>query len=217
MYDPIDVAQYSEEEFRAAVHAAENWGTYVTVHAYTPRAIQTAIRGGVKVIDHGQLMDEETARMMAENDIWLSAQAFLDNEFTNPMTGSARVKQLEVIAGTDTAFRLASEYGLKVAWGSDILFEPTATANQGAILATMATWYSPAEVLRMATRTNAELLALSGPRNPYPGTLGVVAEGALADLLLVDGNPLEDLELIADPHTNFLVIMKDGEIVKDSR
>ncbi|NKI35595.1 amidohydrolase family protein [Wenzhouxiangella sp. XN79A] len=217
MYDPIDVAQYSEEEFRAAVHAAENWGTYVTVHAYTPRAIQTAIRGGVKVIDHAQLMDEETARMMAENDIWLSGQAFLDNQFSNPMTGEARVKQLEVSAGTDNAFRLAKEYGLKVAWGSDILFNPTATENQGAILATMTTWYSPAEVLRIATSTNAELLALSGPRNPYPGTLGVVAEGALADLLLVDGNPLDDLELIADPHGNFLVIMKDGVVVKDSR
>lgn len=217
MYDPIDVAQYSEEEFRAAVHAAENWGTYVTVHAYTPRAIQTAIRGGVKVIDHAQLMDEETARMMAEKDIWLSGQAFLDNKFSNPMTGAARVKQLEVSAGTDNAFRLAREYGLKVAWGSDILFDPTATVNQGAILTTMTTWYSPAEVLRIATSTNAELLALSGPRNPYPGTLGVVAEGALADLLLVDGNPLDDIELIADPHANFLVIMKDGEIVKDSR
>lgn len=89
--------------------------------------------------------------------------------------------------------------------------------NQGAILTTMTTWYSPAEVLRIATSTNAELLALSGPRNPYPGALGVVAEGALADLLLVDGNPLDDIELIADPHANFLVIMKDGEIVKDSR
>lgn len=121
-YDPIDVAQYSEEEFRAAVHAAENWGTYVTVHAYTPRAIRAAIRGGVKVIDHGQLLDEETTRMMAENDIWLSGQAFLDNKFANPTTGAARVKQLEVSAGTDNAFRLAKEYGVKVAWGTDILF-----------------------------------------------------------------------------------------------
>ena len=67
----------------------------------------------------------------------------------------------------------------------------------------------------MATATNAELLALSGPRNPYPGKLGVVEEGALADLLLVDGNPLEDIKLVADPAKNFVVIMKDGRIYKN--
>lgn len=214
-YDPIDVAQYSEEEFRAAVDAAENWGTYVTVHAYTPRAIQAAIRGGVKVIDHGQLMDEDTAKLMAKNGIWLSSQAFLDNEFANPMTGDARVKQLEVVAGTDNAFRLAKQYKLKVAWGTDILFDPAMTVNQGAILTTMTQWFTPAEVLQMATATNAELLALSGPRNPYPGKLGVVEQGALADLLLVDGNPIANIELIAEPAENFVVIMKDGKIYKD--
>lgn len=214
-YDPIDVAQYSEEEFRAAVDAAENWGTYVTVHAYTPRAIQAAIRGGVKVIDHGQLMDEDTAKLMAKNGIWLSSQAFLDNEFANPMTGDARVKQLEVVAGTDMAFRLAKKYKLKVAWGTDILFNPAMTVNQGAILTTMTQWFTPAEVLQMATGTNAELLALSGPRNPYPGKLGVVEQGALADLLLVDGDPIANIELIAEPAKNFVVIMKDGKIYKD--
>ncbi|MCF8016494.1 MAG: amidohydrolase family protein, partial [Chromatiaceae bacterium] len=83
-------------------------------------------------------------------------------------------------------------------------------------LAAMARWYTPAEALRMATADNAELLALSGPRSPYEGKLGVVEEGALADLLLVDGNPLEDLSLVADPANNFLVIMKDGWIYKNS-
>lgn len=101
MYDPIDVSQYTEEEFRAAVEAAENWGTYVTVHAYTPRAIQTAIRGGVKVIDHAQLLDESTAKLMAKKGIWYSSQAFIDNEYSNPMTGEGRVKQLTMFAGTD--------------------------------------------------------------------------------------------------------------------
>ncbi len=77
-YDPIDVAQYSEGELRAAVEAAENWGTYVAVHAYTPRAVQAAVRAGVKLIEHGQLMDEPAARLMAERGVWLSAQAFID-------------------------------------------------------------------------------------------------------------------------------------------
>jgi imidazolonepropionase-like amidohydrolase len=78
-YDPIDVSQYTEPEFRAAVDAAENWGTYVAVHAYTPRAIRTAIRAGVRCIEHGQLMDEATANLIADNDIWLSTQPFLAN------------------------------------------------------------------------------------------------------------------------------------------
>ena len=87
--------------------------------------------------------------------------------------------------------------------------------QQGAILASLVRWYSPDEALAMATSTNAELLALSGKRNPYPGKLGVVEEGALADLLLVDGNPLENLQLVANPSKNFLVIMKDGRIYKN--
>lgn len=83
-YDPLDVAQYTEAEFRAAVEAAENWGTYVTVHAYTPKAIQTAIAGGVKCIEHGQLADEASAKLMAEKGIWWSLQPFLDDEDANP-------------------------------------------------------------------------------------------------------------------------------------
>ncbi len=217
MYDPIDVSQYTEEEFRAAVEAAGNWGTYVTVHAYTPRAIQAAIRAGVKCIDHGQLLDEETAKLMAEKGVWLSTQPFLDNEFANAQKSpEARAKQLEVSAGTDRAYALAKKYKLKTAWGTDILFDPRMPATQGAQLATLTRWYTPAEILRMATSTNAQLLALSGPRNPYPGALGVVEEGALADLLLVDGDPTADIRLVADPQRNFLVIMKDGRIYKNT-
>lgn len=214
-YDPIDVSQYSEEEFKAAVGAAENWGTYVSVHAYTPRAIQMALRSGVKVIEHAQLMDEPTAKMMAERKAWFSSQAFINNEYSNPQTGAAREKQLQVAKGTDEAFRLAKKHKIKVAWGTDILFNPKMTKNQGAILTTMVRWYTPAEVLKMATSTNAELLALSGPRNPYPGKLGVIEEGALADLLLVNGNPLENISLIANPDENFALIMKDGVIYKN--
>ena len=216
-YDPIDVSQYTEAEFRAAVDAAENWGAYVAVHAYTPRAIRTAIRGGVRCIEHGHLMDEATAQLIADNAIWLSTQPFLDNEFSNRMpTPEGEAKASLVYAGTDAAYRFARQYKLKTAWGTDILFDPDDDRNQGAILTTLAQWYSPAEILRMATSVNAELLAMSGPRNPYPGKLGVVEEGALADLILVDGDPIANLKLIADPETNFLIIMKDGRIVKNA-
>lgn len=217
-YDPIDVSQYTEAEFRAAVDSAENWGTYVAVHAYTPRAIQTAMRGGVTCIEHGQLMDEDTAKIMAGEGIWLSSQAFLDNEYANPYPeGSAnRAKQLTMFAGTDTAFGLAKKYNLKTAWGTDILFEPKKTQNQGAILTTMSRWYSNDEILIMATSNNAELLAKSGPRNPYPGRIGVIEANAYADLLLIDGDPIADITLVADPEKNLKLIMKDGRIYKNT-
>src|SRR5579871_50600 len=192
------------------------WGTYVTVHAYTPDAIQTAIAGGVKCIEHGQLADDATAKLMAEKGIWWSLQPFLDDEDATPFPeGSAsRAKLLQMIAGTDNAYKLAKKYKIKTAWGTDTLFDAGLAAKQGKQLAKLVRWYTPAEVLIMATSTNAELLALSGPRNPYPGKLGVVEEGALADLLLVQGNPIANIKLIEDPATNFVVIMKDGKIYK---
>lgn len=118
--------------------------------------------------------------------------------------------------GTDTAYLLAKKYKIKTAWGTDTLFNAGQAARQGAQLTKLLRWYAPAEALIMATSVNAELLALSGPRNPYPGELGVIKEGALADLLLVDGNPLENLKLVEDPAKNFVVIMKDGKVYKDS-
>ncbi len=215
-FDPLDVTQYTPEELRAGVQAAEAWGTYVTVHAYTPDAIQQAIEAGVKCIDHGQLADEASARMMAENGVWWSMQPFLDDEYANPHPAGSpnRAKQLEVSNGTDRAYALAKQYNIKLAWGTDILFDPKMTKYQGAQLAKMVRWFEPPEVLKMATHDNAQLLALSGNRNPYPGALGVVEEGALADLLLINGNPLENINLIADP-ANMSVIMKDGRIYKN--
>lgn len=217
-YDPLDVSQFTEAEFRAAVDAAENWGTYVTVHAYTPRAIQTAIRGGVRCIDHGQLMDEATARIMAEKGIWFSGQPFLDDEDVTPFpAGSAnRAKQLQMTQGTDNAYKLAKQYKLKTAWGTDTLFDAKLATRQGAQLAKMKRWYTPTEVMVMATGTNAELLAMSGLRSPYPAKVGVVEAGAYADLLLVDGNPLENIDLVADAERNFKIIMKDGRIFKNT-
>jgi imidazolonepropionase-like amidohydrolase len=97
-----------------------------------------------------------------------------------------------------------------------VLFSRALAQQQGAILASLVRWYTPSEALIMATSTNAELLALSGKRNPYRGKLGVVEVAALADLLLVDGDPLHDINLVADPAKNFLVIMKDGKIYKNT-
>lgn len=118
--------------------------------------------------------------------------------------------------GTDNAYKLAKQYKLKTAWGTDTLFDAKLATRQGAQLAKMKRWYTPTEVMVMATSTNAELLAMSGLRSPYPAKVGVVEAGAYADLLLVDGNPLENIDLVADAERNFKIIMKDGRIFKNT-
>ena len=215
-FGPLDTTQYTEAELHAAVEAAEDWGTYVAVHAYTPRSIKRAIDAGVLCIEHGHLLDDATAKLMAEKGIWLSIQPFLDDEDANPVhSPMMRTRQLEVIAGTDRAYALAKKYKIKTAFGTDVLFDARLAGRQGAQLAKLVRWYTSGEALKMATGDNGQLLALSGLRSPYPGKLGVVEEGALADLLLVDGNPVENIELISDPARNFVVIMKDGKIFKN--
>jgi imidazolonepropionase-like amidohydrolase len=218
VYDPLDVTQYTVPELRAAVEAAENWGTYAAVHAYTPRAVRQAVEAGVKCIDHGQLLDEPTVALMADKGAWWSLQPFLDDEDVTPFPDGStnRKKQLQMTAGTDNAYRLAKQYRMKTAWGTDTLFDAKVAARQGAQLTKLTRWYTAAEILKLATSGNAELLALSGLRSPYEGKLGVVQEGALADLLLVDGDPIANIKLIENPAQNFRVIMKDGMIYKNA-
>jgi imidazolonepropionase-like amidohydrolase len=216
-FSPLDVSTFTEAEMRAAVEAAENWGTYVTVHAFTPEAIQRSIAAGVKCIEHGFLMDEATAKLIAEKGVWLSTQPLPEALREGFPVGSVqRAKADEVWPGIARTYELAKKYKLKTAWGTDVIFSQALAQQQGAILASLVRWYSPAEALAMATGTNAELLALSGKRNPYPGKLGVVEEGALADLLLVDGDPIANINLVADPNKNFVVIMKDGKVYKNT-
>jgi imidazolonepropionase-like amidohydrolase len=212
----LDASTFTEAELRAAVEAAENWGTYVTVHAYMPEAIQRSIAAGVKCIDHGHLMDDATAKLMAEKGIWLSAQAFPEvMQEAFPPGSNERAKFMEVLAGTDRMFAFVKKYKIKTAWGTDVLFSQALAERQAEQLTAWTTWFSSGEVLVMATGTNGELLALSGKRSPYAGKLGVVEEGALADLLLVDGDPLANIRLLEDPAKNLVVIMKDGRIYKN--
>ncbi|WP_082461605.1 metal-dependent hydrolase family protein [Pedobacter sp. PACM 27299] len=217
-YDPLDVSQFTEAEIKAAVDAADNWGTYVAVHAYTPKAIVAAVHAGVKCIEHAQLMDDATAKLLAQKGVWLSLQPFLDDADANPQPEGSenRKKQLEMTKGTDNAYALAKKYNIKTAWGTDCLFDAKLATRQGAQLAKLVRWYKPFEILRMATSTNAELLALCGKRNPYSeGKLGVIEQGAYADLLLVDGNPIKNIKLIENPEKNFIIIMKNGIIYKN--
>lgn len=212
-YDPIDVTQYTLDEMKAAVEAAEDWGTYVMVHAYTPRAVQRAVEAGVKSIEHGQMLDEETLKLLAEKNVWLSLQNLMDNN--DNMDEQRKEKRKPVLEGQNIVWPLAKKLGVKLAWGTDFLFEPELNKDQNSYIIRLQKWFTNAEILKMITQDNGELLQLSGLRSPYPGKIGVIEEQAYADLILVDGNPLIDLSLITNPEKNFLLIMKNGQVFKN--
>ncbi|TKT69557.1 amidohydrolase family protein [Aquamicrobium sp. LC103] len=216
-YDPIDALQYTEAEMRAAVSAATDWGTYVCVHTYTSAGIQRALASGVKSIEHGQLADEDAVKRMADADAWWSIQPFLADEDANlKQNPEQRAQQEEIAEGTARAVELGRKYNVRMALGTDILFSPNGTATQGRQLVKFSRWYDNAEVLRLLTSGNADLMSLSGPRDPYPAKLGRIEAGAYADILVIDGNPLEDIELIADPDRTMKLILKDGRIHKNT-
>lgn len=216
-YDPIDALQYSEAEMKAAVSAAADWGTYVCVHTYTSAGIRRALACGVKSIEHGQLADEETVKRIADAGAWWSIQPFLADEDANTYASPEQRAQQQMIAdGTARAVELGRKHKVRMALGTDILFNPKGTATQGRQLAKFARWYDAADVLKLLTSGNADLAGLSGPRNPYPGRLGRIEAGAYADILVVDGNPLQEISLIADPERTMKLIMKDGRIHKNT-
>jgi imidazolonepropionase-like amidohydrolase len=216
-YDPLDVLQFLPEEIEAAVLAAADWGTYVQAHVYTPGGIQRCLKAGVRSIEHGHLTDEDSVKMMADAGAVWSMQPFAAE--TRPDMGAgvppgAKVRTLWT--GTDTAYALATKHNVPMGFGTDILFDAALADAQGTYLSYMTRWYTPAQALKQATSDNAFILELSGPRNPYPGALGVIRKGAHADMLLVEGDPTEDLSLVADPDKNFRVIMKAGTVYKNT-
>lgn len=216
-YDPIHTKQFTKAEIEAAVEAAENWGTYVLTHAINNEAVVHSIDAGVKSIEHGHMSTMETLERLKKEGVWLSMQPFMDDEDAPALNELQREKYMSVIHGTDFVYTNAKKLGVKLAFGTDTLFSADLAKRQGAQLAKLKKWFTPFEALKMATCDNAELLALSGKLNPYPeGPLGVIEEGAYADMILVDGNPLEDLDLVGDPENKFLLIMKDGTIYKNA-
>lgn len=212
---PLDMSTFGEEELRAAVAVARDWNTYVTVHAYAPTTVRRAIAAGAACIEHAHLMDDETAEAMADTGVWLSTQPFLSRDDVAEQTGPSFERMNQIFAGTPRVYALARKHGIRTAWGSDLLFSPALAPRQSVMLTHLARWYTNAETLRMATAGNAGLLALSRLRNPYPGPLGVVEPGALADLLVVSGNPLDDIRLLEDPAKTLAVVMKDGRVHKN--
>jgi imidazolonepropionase-like amidohydrolase len=220
-YDPLHTVQGGPEEFEAAVKAAEQWGTYVAVHAYTDTAVRQAVEAGVKCIDHGPFLTEETMQLMAEQGVYLAPTARI--ALTTPEAvgldpnSTTAVKLRQVNEGAKNQLRWAKQYGVKVVFSTDQFGAPEVFPEQSKEFLTLAEHFSPVEILRIATFNVAELLKLSGKLHPYQeGPLGVIEEGAYADLLLVEGDPTRDATLLADYENKIDLIMKDGVIYKNT-
>ena len=230
-YDHLDVMQYTPDELHAGVQAAADWGTYVSVHVYTGAGIRRAIEAGVQVIEHGHLAEEDDVKFMADHGAWLCAQPFIESDHDFPGPASAE-KNRQVCEGVERVFGWALDHGVNIAFGTDLLLDPPKSARQSDMVTRLAALAGgPAAGLRIATSGNAELFRKSGPRDPYQNPtavdrakygdnphvahLGVIAEGAWADLLLVSGDPTQDMSVLGDP-ANLKVIIKDGHIHKNT-
>jgi imidazolonepropionase-like amidohydrolase len=214
--DPLDVIQYTDDEISAAVAAAEAWGTYVAAHVYNSDGARRAVDLGVRSIEHANLIDRDTLQHMANNDVWLSPQVLIFQSELKGMTADQQNKQRQARAGLDSLMRNAAQMNYEnIVFGEDVVTSLDGLARIGEEFALRSRWFEPAEILRQATSKAARLVALSGPRNPY-GKLGVIEPGAVADVLIVEGNPLADLTIFATPDTSLRVIIKDGEIYKNS-
>ena len=204
--DPIWNLQYSEDEMRAIVAEAHSWRTYALAHAYTPEAIARAVRAGVRSIEHGNLIDAETATAMAQADAFLvpTLVTYFKIEELGRALGFPAVSQRKVKDVLDAglaSLEIAKAAGVAIGFGTDLLGETHVHQNEE--FAIRARVLTAAEILRSATLVNASLLGRDGE-------LGVIAPGAFADLLIVDGDPLADVTLLAEPEKNLVAVMKGG-------
>jgi imidazolonepropionase-like amidohydrolase len=222
-FDPIHSVQFTSKELEAAVQAAADWDTYVAVHIYESKGAIRALNAGVKCLDHGHLLNEETIKLIKEKDAWLVPQAFWNDTpasfwvpgmDTIPEALNKKIKP--VLEGTDNVFKLAKRHDVNVGFGSDAYGDLGYESYALTEFTSRTKWYSNLEILKQATTENSKLFSLSGKLNPYAkGKIGVIEEGAYADLLIYNGNPLENMEVIANPKENLKLIMKDGKIYKN--
>ncbi len=213
--DPLDVVEYIPAEIEAAVQAADDYNTYVLAHVYNDKGAQRAIKAGVKSIEHGNLLQKETLKMMKDKDVWWCPQVIVYTDIPKGYTEDQADKHREAYAGIDNAFTTAKKIGYdKIGFGTDIITDPAMIARMNDEFTLRTTWFSNVEILRQATSKNGELLGLSNRYNP--GRIGVIEQGALADILLVNGNPLEDISILTNPEQNLALIMKNGDVYKNT-
>lgn len=212
-YDPIHTLQPSPEEIRAAVQAASDWGTYILAHSYTSEAVTRLVNNGVKVIEHGLLIDDATAKLCAEKGVIMSTQvAIFRMGATLPgLSDENRRKMEEVLVGQDNLMRLIKKYKLKTGFGTDFVFGMYPRVGEEFTARTR--YFTTAEILRQATSESAEIVRMAGKLVRYEN-FGEVREGWLADLLLIEGDPFEEISILESPQESLAMIMKAGEIVK---
>ena len=233
-FDPLDTTQYSKEEVCAIVETTKDWGTYVSAHVFTDRAMNRLLECGVMAFDHGFFMSEETMGKISKAGVYVVPQMWgiSPDLAKNPLMPEEKIPMVLELGKQFKDFgRNLLKNNVKVVFASDYVgeFADAERARRYEIWWRTQTFDSNFEVLKQMTSTAGELLALSGPRSPYKdGKLGVIEEGAYADILLVDGNPLEDITVIggtdkwfdADPEWKSIdsinVIMKDGVIYKNT-
>ncbi|MGO1119095.1 amidohydrolase family protein [Rhodovibrionaceae bacterium A322] len=220
-YDPLDTNHYSLEEIRAAVEAAEDWNTYVIAHAYNDDSVMRALEGGIKSIDHGNgILKEETIIAIREAGAILNPQFLIftpDAEMLATGDPATIAKGAPLRDNVENFVQLIKKQNLPIAFGVDIFGHPSLMAMQNMEFERRGRYWTGAEILQQATFNTARLLEMSGPRNPYQeGPLGIIEPGAYADLVLVEGNPLEDINLMVDHDENFSIIMKNGVIYKNT-
>jgi imidazolonepropionase-like amidohydrolase len=217
MYDPLDIGEYSFDEIKAAADEAKRWNTYLAVHTYNDKGTRIALEAGAMSIEHASLMTDETMKLLVKKGAFLSTQTgvFLSDPPESWSEGTKN-RQRQAKEGLDNMFKLAKKYNAKILIGSDYVDNAEQKKEQSYELSNRLPWWTATEILKQATSGNAEIFYLSGDRNPYPGKLGVIEEGALADILLVKGDPTKDLTLFHDAENNLPLIMKDGVIYKNT-
>ncbi len=213
-FDPIHSLQPSPAEIRAAVQAASDFGTYVLAHAYTSEAARRLVENGVKCIEHGLLIDDATAKFIKAHDVVITTQLVVYRELANlpGITQTNLDKLAIVLKGQENLVRLIKKYDIRTGFATDLIsgMYPLLTRE----FTERALYWTPAEVLAQATSESAKVIRMSGKLNRH-GNFGEIREGWLADLLLINGEPLEDISVLRDPEKNLALIMKGGEIIKN--
>ena len=209
--DALSHLQYSLEELRAMADEAERQHTYCLAHVYTSPGIRRAVECGIRTIEHGNFLDEATAEVMARHGAYLvptlvTYRADAENGAAVGFTPEALAKNAEVLEAGTRSLAIAARAGVAIGYGTDLAYSPK--TNQPREFLVRAEVQAPADIIRSATTVGAEIVGLAG-------RAGVVAVGAFADLLVIDGNPLEDLGLFQDEGRHMRAIMKEGVLVKN--
>lgn len=226
--DPVETLQFSPEEMKAIVETAEDYGSYVLAHLYTPACMKRAIRAGVKSLEHGHWMDEETAKMIRDQEVFLSPcpQFTLEeikwnhmDEYSDQPSQKKKKKKSgssKIMAQMEETTELINKYDLKILFGTDLMimyngYEPRANLD----FTEYKKRFGSYKGLLAATGNFHEITKLTTYQNPYPdGKIGLLEEGSYADIVITKGNPVEDLDILGDTE-KILLVMKDGEVYKN--